>query len=434
MMVWRLALRNLVRNGWRTGLTAGGIAVAVALLIFLSAWITGMARAMVSSATEAGVGHVLVESAVGEEAHTLHDAFAVDDAQLDAIAASALVERVAPRIESFGLLGDEERSQVVRVSGIDPIREGGAHSVFARSMRSGAWFGDEPPAVEGPREVVLGHGLAQVLRVEPGDELVFFTQAADGSLGNDVARVRGIVRTGQSAVDRMTVFFHIEDARWLLALEGHAHQLVVITPSVYGVAHTAEALAAHVAEVLALPVHREHDAASTEGVVLRTWGEVVPMLAEMVDITDAMAWIFYFVLFFLAGFGIVNTQRMSVLERRREFGILLAVGMRSRLLAKMIVAETVLLGLVGALAGLVLGLAVTVLFGKVGIDFSVFTSYEGDIEVLGIQLGEPMHPRVEDARLALPVLIIGLLSAFFALPAAWRTLRLDAVRAISGRT
>ncbi|TVR03518.1 MAG: ABC transporter permease [Deltaproteobacteria bacterium] len=434
MMVWRLAFRNLVRNGWRTGLTAGGIAVAVALLIFLSAWITGMARTMVASATEAGVGHVLVEAAVGEEAHTLHDAFAVDEAQLDAIAASPLVERVAPRIESFGLLGDEERSQVVRVSGVDPVREGGASSVFARSMREGEWFGAQAPSETGPREVVLGHGLAQVLRVGVGDELVFFTQAADGSLGNDVARVRGIVRTGQSAVDRMTVFFHLEDARWLLALEGQAHQLVVLTPSVYGVVQQAEVLAAHVGEVLGLPVHRAHGPESTDGVVLRTWGEVAPMLAEMVDLTDAMAWIFYFVLFFLAGFGIVNTQRMSVLERRREFGILLAVGMRARLLAKMIVAETVLLGLVGALAGLVLGVGVTALFGHVGIDFSVFTAYEGDIEVLGLQLGEPMYPRVSDARVALPVVVIGLLSAFFALPAALRTLRLDAVRAISGRT
>lgn len=434
MMILRLAFRNLLRHGWRTGLTAGGIAVAVSLLILLSALMAAMAAMMVATATEAGVGHVLVETAVGEEPATLHDAFPVSDDALVALLAHPDIERVAPRVESFGLLGDEERSQVVRMVGVDPAREGGERSVFARSVSSGSWFDATLPQEDGPRDVVLGHGLARLLNASPGDELVLFTQAADGSLGNDVARVRGIVRTGQSIVDRSTAFLHIEDARWLLALEGQAHQLVLFTPSVQGVAARTPAIATGIGDALDLPVHRAHSAASEEGVVVRNWGEVVPVLSEMVDVIDAVSWVFYFVLFFLAGFGIINTQRMSVLERRREFGILLAVGMRPRSLAAMIVAETVILSVIGALAGLLLGVGTTLLIGQVGLDFSALTAYEGDIEVLGLQLGEPVRTRLADAQLGMPVVVMALLSVFFALPAALRARRLDAVRAISGRT
>jgi ABC-type lipoprotein release transport system permease subunit len=433
-MIFRLAARNLVRHRWRSSLTAGGIAVAVALLIFLSAWIASITDQMAASATEAGSGHVLVEPAVGDARPALYDSFAMSDEAVAALHALPEVERASPRLVSFALFGDEEQSQVVQLLGLDPRLEGEG-SIFARSLAAGRWLSPEPADLAKPREGVIGAGLAQLLGAEIGDELVVFTQAADGSLGNDVVEVVGHVRTGRGDLDRAGLLMHLADAQYLFALEGQAHQIVITTPDLGMVDQAAAQLAATLPEALGVEaVHRAPGPEAEDGVVLQTWREIAPQLAEIIEFATGAWVVIYGFVFALAGVGIVNTQRMSVIERRREFGVVLAVGMAPPLLAGLIVAETVLLVLLGALLGVVLGMVAVLAGGRFGIDPSLFTTYEGELSVLGVAFGEPMYTNFADANFVAPVAAMAALAFVFAIPAAIGAMRLDPVRAISGRT
>ncbi len=433
-MILRLAGRNLVRHRWRSSLTAGGIAVAVGLLIFLSSWIASITNQMIDSATEAGVGHVRVEPAVGDATPALYDSFAIDEAALASLEAEPDVTRASPRVASFGLLGDEDRSQVVQLLGLDTRREGEA-SVFARSVSEGRWLDPEPAEMGMPREGVLGHQLAELLGAEVGDELVVFTQAADGSLGNDVVEVVGRVRTGRGDLDRGGLLMHMEDAQVLLALEERAHEIVLTTPDLDAVEEAAARIAAALPAALGVDaVHRAHGPEAQDGVVLNTWMELAPHAAEMIDFASGAWYVIYAFVFALAGVGIVNTQRMSVLERRREFGVVLAVGMSPPLLSAIIVAETVLLAVTGALLGVMLGTAAILIAGRYGIDPAAFTAYEGEMSVLGVSFGEPMYTSLADASFAAPTIAMAGLAFVFAIPAALGAMRLDPVRAISGRT
>ncbi len=433
-MILRLAARNLLRHRWRSSLTAGGIAVAVGLLIFLSSWIASITNQMIDSATEAGVGHLRVEPAVGDATPALYDSFAITDEALAALEAAPDVVRASPRMTSFALLGDEEQSQVVQLSGLDTRREGEG-SVFARSVTEGRWLSPDPAEMGMPREGVLGHQLAQLLGAEVGDELVVFTQAADGSLGNDVVEVVGRVRTGSGNLDRGGLLMQIEDAQFLLALEEQAHQIVLTTPDLEDVEESAARIAAALPAALGVEaVHRAPGPEAQDGVVLQTWQELVPHAAEMIEFATGAWIVIYAFVFALAGVGIVNTQRMSVLERRREFGVVLAVGMSPPLLSAIIIAETVLLAVAGALLGAALGAAAVLLAGHYGIDPAVFTAYEGEMSVLGVAFGEPMYTRLADANFVAPVVVMAGLAFLFAIPAALGAMRLDPVRAISGRT
>ena len=433
-MILRLAARNLLRHRWRSSLTAGGIAVAVALLIFLSAWIASLTDQMAASATEAGSGHVRVEPAVGDARPALYDSFAISEDGLAAVKALPDVDRASPRLTSFALFGDEDQSQVVQLWGLDPRIEGEG-SIFARSLAAGRWLSREPADYADPREGVIGAGLAQLLGAEVGDVLVIFTQAADGSLGNDVVEIVGHVRTGRGDLDRGGLLMHIEDAQFLLALTGQAHEIVITTPDLGQVDRAASRLAAALPAALGVEaVYRAPGPDAEDGVILQTWSELTPQLAQIIEFATGAWVVIYAFVFALAGVGIVNTQRMSVIERRREFGVVLAVGMSPPLLAGLIIAETVLLVLLGAISGVLLGTAAVLAGGRYGIDPSLFTSYEGELSVLGVAFGEPMYTNLADANFVAPVAAMAALAFVFAIPAATGAMRLDPVRAISGRT
>ena len=236
------------------------------------------------------------------------------------------MDAVSPRVRAYGLVGNEQRSQVARIVGVDPEAEAAATPSRAPSSRAA---GSRPaPAPDGtPREVVLGEGLAQQLRVAVGDELVVFLEAADGSLGNELLEVAGIVRTANTQVDRLTAYLHIRDAQFVAALEGEVHELMLRAEEM----HAARELAAAVAETIgAFAGDPEGAGLDPATLVVRSWQEVTPTLHQMILLFRNSYAVVYLLIYLVAAIGIVNTARMSALERRREFGVMLAIGMRPR--------------------------------------------------------------------------------------------------------
>ncbi len=195
-----IAARNLLRNRWRTALTVGGVAVAVGVVIWMAHLMGGMNHIMAQSATAVELGDAQIHSAAYIEERNLYNAFPVEAAPLDAIRETSGIKGASPRVVAFGLVGHETHSQVARIIGVEPAAEALVSTTPGR-VKDGRWLGP-PPKPPAPREVVLGSTLAELLDVKVGSELVVLLQAANGSLGNDLLKVVGVVKTGNSDLDR----------------------------------------------------------------------------------------------------------------------------------------------------------------------------------------------------------------------------------------
>jgi ABC-type lipoprotein release transport system permease subunit len=420
-MIGRLSVRNLLRNRWRSALTAGGVAVAVAMLVWTVGLMDGMSALFIRSATAVEMGQVQVHRAEYIERSSIYHAFDADDALLEAIRAVPHVAGATGRVIGFGLVGHETRSQVARLVGVSPAGER-ATTLVAEGIREGRWLADAPAEELAPREAVLGEGLARQLEVSPGDELIVFLQAADGSLGNDLLVVVGITRTGNTAIDRLSVYTHLADLQFMAALEGRLHEISVRLDRFDTAPLVAEAIAAAVAAT-----------EPEQSLVVRPWQRIIPDMSTMLELYEVSIDITYLLIFAIVALGIVNAQRMSALERRREFGVLMAIGLRPGQLARVIMVETVVLTLAGALIGAALGLGLSWYHAVHGLDMSAFSD-QASFSMMGVSFSERLFFVIKPRAVTEPLTWTFAVALLCGLWPALKSARLNVTQAISGRT
>jgi ABC-type lipoprotein release transport system permease subunit len=443
MISAKIGLRNLARNRWRSGLTLGGIGISVAFMVWILGFMEGWMGTMVQGATAVETTQIQVHTGAFVENPRVYRTFGVDRSVLDAVSGVEGVVAVSPRVRLNGLIGHEEKSQVGRIMGVDPAMEADATPV-ATALTQGRWLAQNPPAYPAPREVVVGAGMANQLRVGPGDELVVFVESADGSMGNDLLEVVGVVRTANTAVDRMTAYMHIEDARFLAAVEGEAHELAIKTEDLLGARETAGLVAAALgADTRGVPPGNSDadqgpgtspalSRADQDALLVRPWQEILPSIYQMLTISGQSNWITYLLIYLVAAIGLVNTQRMSALERKREFGVLMAIGMRPRKMFRMVLTESLVLGSLGGLIGTVIGLAVTGYHATAGLDLAAFTD-KGEFTVMGVAFTGKIYAIITPVAALQPVLIMVVVAFLAGLWPAFKSSRLDPAPTIAGR-
>jgi ABC-type lipoprotein release transport system permease subunit len=412
-------------------------------MVWILAFMEGWMGTMVQGATAVETGQVQVHTRAYADNPRVDRSFTVDQALLDAVEGVEGVVAVSPRVKLNGLIGHEEKSQVGRIFGVDPTLEAETTPVVT-ALEKGRWISQEPDPYPAPREVVLGAGMAKQLGVEPGDELVVFVEAADGSMGNDLLEVVGVVRTANTAVDQMTAYMNIEDARFLAALEGQAHELAIRTEELLEAQRTAGLVAAALgAETTAVPPwdggSGETGSTATDmaqndpdALLVQPWQEILPSIYQMLTISRQSNWFTYLLIYLVAAIGLVNTQRMSALERKREFGVLMAIGMRPRRMFRMILTESLVLGTLGGLIGTGLGLAVTWYHATAGLDLAMFTD-QGEFTVMGVAFTGKIYAILTPLAALQPILIMVLVAFLAGLWPALKSAKLDPAPTIAGR-
>ena len=168
MISVKLAIRNLARNRWRTGLTFAAVAVAVALMVWTLALYEGWLAQMVRGATAVQTAQIQIHTASYAAKPRIYRSFTAEDELLTILGNLPDVVAFSPRIKAHGLLGNEARSQVVQILGVDPDREA-ATTPVATALVSGRWLDITPPEYPAPREIVLGQGVARQLKVDVGE-------------------------------------------------------------------------------------------------------------------------------------------------------------------------------------------------------------------------------------------------------------------------
>ncbi len=349
-MLLRLASRNLWRNRRRTLLTLSAMVVSLALLTLSLGVFSGMLVDILASTTEQYHGHLVITADDYLDDRDMYKNFSSDEQLLRKLETDEVVIGFSQRLRGFGLASHDESSYPVELLGIHPEMEKSVTNLH-QQLAEGAYLSGN-----NGNGAVIGSSLAKKLKVSPGDELVFVTQAADGSIGNDLLIVRGIFRTGHSGHDNSLVLVPQQWLQKVMTLDGKIHEIAIAINAPLRAADYKPALAT------LLP----------QGLSITDWGELLPEMREAIASFDVSRLIFVIILYFATGLGILNTIFMSVMERTREFGILMALGLRPGQIKRLVLLESLLLGLIGTLLGLVCGLILSYYMSRFGIDLSTW--------------------------------------------------------------
>lgn len=292
------------------------------------------------------------------------------------------------------------------VPGIDPGEESGP----ARLLGT-----DALERLEG-RRAFVGRMLGELMGIQVGDEIALVGQAVDGSLANDLYTVAALVTTSVDLVNRQAVVIDIGEAQALFAMPDEAHEIVV-----------------HAREAAGLPllVERLGRIPALAGAEVLDWQTLVPEFVNLVELADAAGTLVLIVVFLAASAGVANTMLMATFERTRELGMLLALGTNPARVVRLIVTESLALGVVGALLGSALGLTIVAIAHRTGIDYATLTGGgPSELSFAGLHWSLRFYPTLtttDVARTAIAVVVTSLLASIW--PAA-RAARLQPVQAL----
>ena len=360
----KLSWRNLWRNPRGTLLTALALGLGLALLLISLGLLDGGHEQTIADGVRFGPGHVVVQAKGYQDTSSddlLLTAEEVSKVQafLKTEAMDRLVRGVSPRLLATGLLSSSANAAGVRIVGVIPRDERNV-SLIPERMVIGTYLNSDSPSA-----VVIGADLATKLEVKIGSKVVLMTQALrpDGAGAKDeseeemhttLLRVSGIFRTGLLAVDANIINMPLPAAQDLLGVkDGQVTQIALLLKREGDSSQVARAIRA---QLTGAPVE------------VLTWRESIPMLAQILGLDHAFNYIMNGVILAMVGLGILNTILMRVLERRYEFGVCKALGLRPRQLAVMVIGESLALTVISLTLGLGLGLSVDYYFATSGLD------------------------------------------------------------------
>jgi len=402
VLIFRLAWRNLWRNTRRTLITLAAVGLNTAVLITSYALMDGLWKQIVSNATNLVTGEAQIHAPEYLVHRSIYNSLENPKKIMTALENQGI--GAAARSYDYGLLAHESKSAGAQFWGVDPNRE---REVFglADNMFQGRFLPEQPQ-----HGIVLGKKLARSLNVSVGSEIVVVVQAADGSLGNDLYTVTGILKTVGESIDRNAAILHQADFQTLFVSEGRIHEIALNARG-------------------RLPLEDLAQAAVRAGpeAEVKTWRQLMPALSDIVNLLDVTIWIFLLIFFLAAGLGVMNTMLMATFERIREFGIIKALGAGPWRILGDVAVEALWLGLVASALGALLGLAGAYYLQEIGLDTSAFAA---DYTVAGVAFDPLWRADLTLKAAGVPVIVMWLVCVLASLYPAFMAARLDPVRAI----
>jgi len=367
LLLVKIGWRNLWRNPRGTLLTALALGMGLTLLLVSLGLLDGSHDQMIDNGVRFGTGHVVIQAAgyqdSGSQALLLPVQVASEaEAFLRAGAMQHEARGVSPRLLASGLMSSAVNSDGVRIMGVIP-KEERAVSLIPQRIVQGSYLADDQQS-----GVVIGADLARKLAVKVGAKVVVMTQAVQspameaanaggGEMQSALLRVAGIFRTGIPEIDAHIIQVPLADAQALLGVPDRVTQVAILLNREGNSVMVAEGLRK---QFTGVPVE------------ILPWREAMPPLAQLFVLDEAFNYVMNGVVLTMVGLGILNTILMRVLERRYEFGLCSALGLRPKQLAIMIIGESLALTSVSLVFGLLLGLSVQRYFATSGLDLRWF--------------------------------------------------------------
>ncbi len=405
----RMAWRNLWRHKRRTWLTIGAMIFSNLLLVFLISLQFGSYRMMIDNTLKSYTGHLQIQQKQYNDDQKIRNSFGAivplaNDIRKQ-LGSAKITTRVAARGVAFAMTSSKERSYGLQIIGVEPQFEPGV-STLPGLISKGRYFADF-----NAEEIIIGSILARNLRVDIGDELTLLGSGRDGSFAAGVVIVTGIFDSGNADIDRLMAQLPLGYFQSLFSMAGHGHNIVINADDLTLVSDLQQ-------EVSSLLGNRKE-------LALLNWNDLQPGLQQAIQADMASAWFMYIILIVLVAFSVLNTQLMSVLERTREFGIMMALGLKPVRLGTLVITETFIMSTLGLAIGAALGTALAWYLSIVGF------SYPGMEEMAGkFNLPDRIYPSLSLLSIFLGPGIVFICSLLAALYPALRLFFLQPVSAM----
>ena len=410
-LIW-LALRNLGREMRRSVLTAAAMSFGLALLIVSRTLSDGAHEDWIDSGVRLASGHVVFNAPGYREGQSLDDRLSAE--QVAATVAATAGEpagmtepaATAVRVSTRGLASSADGAVPVWIEGVDPRAEL-AFSELGSEVLEGRYL------EEGDRlHAFIGEALAVRLDLRIGSRMVLTAQSAAGEIEGQLVRVTGLFRTGVTELDESLIHIPLGTAREWLGVEG----------------------ATSVAALLPHSSHTEAFAKAAEAAVRRSgvevtrWEVSAPDLYSAVTTDDVGDWVLHIILFAIVALAILNAVFMSVLHRRRELGLLRALGLSGRETGFMVFAEGVLLTLLSGVVGVLAGFALVWVFFRNGLDLTGLLP--PDLVFGGIVFDPVMYPSITLKHLTQSIALTTAIGLSASLYPAWHAAALDPAESV----
>lgn len=403
----RYAARSLRRNGRRTALSIGGLAFGVGIGLIALSWIGGQDAMSINALAGGGLGHLRVAPVGWNERRD--DALRLTDgaAVLAQVRAMEGVAVATPRARVGGLLGLGTRSSHVTLTGVDAETEQRALR-FVSEIAEGRYL---RPGEEG--SIVIGHTIQERLRAELDDELVITAVDDEGEMQSALFVVVGIVSTGSRTIDASIAHVALADVERLSGREGPA-EITILVDDVATIDATQRAIAAR------LP----------SGDEALTWLQVSPEFRSRIQTGRAFTNFAITIVLLVVLLGVASAQLTGVLERRKEFAVLAALGMRGASLVRVVVTEGFLLGVGGALGALAWAGPITHRWATEGVDIGAIMRSRDGLAFGGVLI-DPIYYPAFGVWVVPTALVLSLIATILAsLYPAWFASRTDPASAL----
>ncbi|GMR03745.1 MAG: FtsX-like permease family protein [Gammaproteobacteria bacterium] len=401
----RLAWRNLWRHSRRTWLTASAIAFVTTLLVFIITIQLGSYDMIIDSSLRVFTGQLQVQKKGYLDKPSIRSAIPAAREKAQHLRTAIGIEDISVRATGFALASSGSRSYGVPVVGVEPDYEARV-STIPRLIKEGHYFSGIDA-----QEALVGVKLAHNLKIKTGDELILLGTAMDGSVAATVLPVVGIFESGVPDLDRHMVQLPLATFQEVFSMGEAAHTIVIAAPDL--------------SQLPRLKTEVAHLLPPDQSLVVLDWDQLIPGLKQLIQADWTTAWFIYIALILVVTFSILNTFLMSVLERTREFGIMLALGASPLRIGALVVLESMLLTLLGLAIGIILGGAITLYFYFEGFTFQTLQEVYAEYGLPGV-----ITPKLTFESIGTGPIVILFFVLLASLYPALRIRRLSAVEAM----
>lgn len=400
----KIAWRNIIRNKARSSITISAIAMGLAALIFLKGFVDGTDNQSIENYTDLLIGHIQIHKSGFQKNMSLDKNISDLRGMTTTLNSISGIKAYSERIKDYTLISSAQNSSGILLLGVEPVNEKNVSKIHER-LRSGRFLESSDND-----KIIIGKQLAENLGVGLEDKVVIMAQAADGSLAASAYEVIGLIDTGAEEIDKNLALITLKAAQDLLVLNKKVSEVVIKTDSLKQVDSVAET------------IKRRLNKKEFE---VLTWKEISPMTYQWTQFDQVFTNLILLIILIVVASGILNTVLMGVLERTREFGIMLALGTRPQQVTFMVAAESFLLGCIGVVFGGLAGSGAVYYASIKGMDLSVFSH-----ALNSFYIGSVVYPMLDYKSVITYCVIVLLTSIVVSIIPSMKASRLSPIEAI----
>ncbi|SMC55173.1 ABC-type transport system, involved in lipoprotein release, permease component [Desulfocicer vacuolatum DSM 3385] len=337
MIIMRIAFRNIFRQQRRSLFTALSMIIGFILLAVSFGFGEGGYGHIIEMFTHSSTGHIQIHSPGYLERPNLYKNFQYTRQLQTLLKNIPQIQAQAPRIHCGTLAFIDKKTTATRLTGVAPLKEKQL-STLADKVGQGQFL-DITPAEAPHNQIIIGNGLARILKASIGSDIALVSQGADGSIANDLFKVVGILKKEVDGTNRNNAYIHIYKAQEFLAMGSNIHEVAVILTS-----HKKS-------RQITKTIKKQLKQANLTEYEVHPWEKIEELFYRSMSADKKGNWIFLFIIGLIVALGVLNTVLMSILERTREFGVMRAVGTRPSHIFLQIVLETLGLSFMATTVG-----------------------------------------------------------------------------------